>query len=302
MRIQMKLPMRLESKMLKEMHGWRLAVIPLLVSILLGPTVAAAGESDYYRDLKTGWWWYQDPPKEEPKKEEPKQENKLRRLPSMKVFTREQLWKMHPDDFQELLMDFQKKAVMHLTEESVAEYLEMQEIASKRSLAYANVAAYVQQKNPQLGVPEYSLATPGKVASTRMRNGEIEGRIRAAKDDYALLYFYSPECEFCRAQNGILRYFQEKYGWEIRAYEINSSLASRLNVTIAPSTVLIYRNSRDYFPVSAGVMSLAEIEQRLFRGIRALAGENSPRNFSLYEFQKGGSFDVDRPLPEGDLQ
>jgi conjugal transfer pilus assembly protein TraF len=189
---------------------------------------------------------------------------------------------------------------MKLTEESVNEYLIMQDIASKRSLAYANVAAYVQQKNPGLAVSEYSLATPGKAASTRMQNGEIEGRIRAAKDDYALLYFYSPECEFCRAQDGILRYFQEKYGWEIRAYEMTSSLASRLNVTIAPSTVLIYRNSRDYIPVSAGVMSLSDIERRLYRGIRALSGENTPQNFSLYEFQKGGSFDVDRPLPDGE--
>jgi conjugal transfer pilus assembly protein TraF len=299
----MELPMRFDLKLPNAIPGWSLVVIPLLVSVLSCPLMAAAGESDYYLDLKKGWWWYQDPPKgADQEKKVSDLEKKPRRIPAMKDYNQEQLWKMHPDDFQELLMDFQKKAVMQLSEESVNEYLVMQEIASKRSLAYANVAAYVQQKNPQLGVPEYSLATPGKVASTRMQNSEIEGRIRAAKDDYALLYFYSPECEFCRAQDGILRYFQEKYGWEIRAYEINSSLASRLNVTIAPSTVLIYRNSRDYFPVSAGVMSLTEIEQRLYRGIRALAGENSPRNFSLYEFQKGGSFDVDRPLPEGDLQ
>jgi len=268
----------------------------------------AGGPSpDYYRDVKQGWWWYRDPPKEEKGKDEPKPEKRLRRLPSMRDYTRGQLWRMHPDDFQELLMDFQKKAVMQLSEESVAEYLEMQEIASKRSLAYANVAAYVQQKNPQLGVPEYSLATPGMAATTRVRASEIEKRIRAAKNDYALLYFYSPQCEFCRAQNGILGYFQEKYGWEIRGYEITSSLAARLNVTIAPSTVLIYRNSRDYFPVSAGVMSLSEIEQRLYRGIMSLAGENSPENFSLYEFQRGGSFDVDRSsgkafTPERDEQ
>jgi conjugal transfer pilus assembly protein TraF len=261
----------------------------------LAPAVVRA--YDYYRDVKQGWWWYRDPPKEE-QKEEPKPEKKPRRIPSMKDYSQEQLWKMHPDDFQELLLDFQKKAVMQLTEESVNEYLVMQEIASKRSLAYANVAAYVQQKNPQLGVPEYSLATPGMVASTRTRNDEMERRIHAAKNDYALLYFYSPECEFCRAQDGILRYFQEKYGWEIRAYEMTSGLASRLNMTIAPSTVLIYRNSRDYIPVSAGVMSLADIEQRLYRGIKLLSRENTPRNFSLYEFQKGGSYDVDRPFGE----
>ena len=276
---------------------WSLVGTWPLFPVLFGAAEALAQESDYYRDMKKGWWWYQDPPKEEPKKEDPKQEKKSRRLPSMKDYTREQLWRMHPDDFQELLMDFQKKAVMELTEESVNEYLVMQDIASKRSLAYANVAAYVQQKNPELGVPEYSVAAPGMAATTRMRNDEIEGRIRAAKDDYALLYFYSPGCEFCKAQDGILRFFQDKYGWEIRAYELNSALASRLNITIAPSTVLIYRNSRDYIPVSAGVMSLSDIELRLYRGMRLLAGENSPQNFSLYEFQKGGSFDAELQQP-----
>jgi len=276
---------------------WSLVGTWPLFPVLFGAAEALAQESDYYRDMKKGWWWYQDPPKDEPKKEELKQGKKSRRLPSMKDYTREQLWRMHPDDFQELLMDFQKKAVMELTEESVSEYLVMQDIASKRSLAYANVAAYVQQKNPELGVPEYSVAAPGMAAATRMRNDEIEGRIRAAKDDYALLYFYSPGCEFCKAQDGILRFFQDKYDWEIRAYELNSALASRLNITIAPSTVLIYRNSRDYIPVSAGVMSLADIELRLYRGMRLLAGENSPQNFSLYEFQKGGSFDAELQQP-----
>ena len=77
-------------------------------------THAGSEASDYYRDVKQGWWWYRNPPKEE-KKEEPKPEKKLRRIPSMKDYNQEQLWKMHPDDFQELLMDFQKKAVMQLT-------------------------------------------------------------------------------------------------------------------------------------------------------------------------------------------
>jgi len=265
----------------------------IIITLLCVAVQAGAQESEYYRDLKKGWWWYENPPKEEPEKKETKPEKKARSLPSLKNYTREQLWNMHPDDFQALLLEFQKKAVMKLSEESVAEYLEMQEIASKKSLGFANVAAYVRQKKPELAVPEYSLAAPGMVASTRMRSNDVETRIRKARNDYALIYFYSPECEYCRAQDGILKYFQNKYGWELRAYQITSPLASRLNVTTTPTIILIYRNSRDYFPVSAGVVSLADIEQRLYRGIMTLSGENSPRNFSLYEHEKGGSYDID---------
>lgn len=249
----------------------------------------------YYRDAKQGWWWYRDPPEEE-KKEEKKEEPKRRRIPAMKDYTPEQLWTMHPDDFQALLMDFQKKAVMKLDEESTMEYLTMQDIARKRSLAYANVAAYVQQKNPALTLPEYSLATPGMAAATRMRADEVESRIREAERDFALLYFHSPECGFCSAQDGILRFFQDRYGWQVRRFDVNRNpnLAARFNVTTTPYLILIYRKSRDYIPVSAGVVTLAEMEEKLFRGIRLLSGETTPREYSLYEHRRGGSFDVGR--------
>lgn len=278
--------------------------LALSCSLLLVLTAHAAPvpEGDrlvYYRDAKKGWWWYQDPPREEKKeerKEEPKQVEKRHRIPAMKDYSPEQLWSMHPDDFQALLMDFQKKAVMKLDEESTMEYLTMQDIARKRSLAYANVAAYVQQKNPALTLPEYSLATPGMAAATRMRTNEMESRIRQAENDFALLYFHSTDCEYCRAQDGILRFFQERYGWQVRGVDVNRNpnLAARFNVTTTPYIILIYRRSRDYLPVSAGVVTLAEMEEKLFRGIRLLSGEITPREYSLYEHRRGGSFDVGR--------
>lgn len=278
--------------------------LALSCSLLLALTAHAAPVPEgerlvYYRDAKKGWWWYQDPPLEEKKeerKEEPKQGEKGRRIPAMKNYTPEQLWRMHPDDFQALLMDFQKKAVMRLDEESTMEYLTMQDIARKRSLAFANVAAYVQQKNPALTLPEYSLATPGMAAATRKRAGEMESRIRHAESDFALIYFHSPDCEFCLAQDGILRFFQERYGWQVRIFDVNRNpnLAARFNVTTTPYLILIYRKSRDYIPVSAGVVTLAEMEEKLFRGIRLLSGEITPREYSLFEHRRGGSFDVGR--------
>jgi len=40
------------------------------------------------------------------------------------------------------------------------------------------------------------------------------------------------------------------------------------------------------------VASLAEIEEKLYRGIRLLKNEITPEEYSLYEFQRGGAFDV----------
>ena len=60
-----------------------------------------------------------------------------------------------------------------------------------------------------------------------------------------------------------------------------------------PSLILIYRESRDYIPISAGVIALSDIEEKIYRGMKLLKGEKEPENWSLYDFQKGTSaFDV----------
>ncbi|MEW6002792.1 MAG: conjugal transfer protein TraF [Nitrospirota bacterium] len=83
----------------------------------------------YYSDIKRGWWWYEKAHEKEKKGEDStlrgerqSDRTKHRVLPSLKNYTYGQLWNMHPDDFQPLLMDFQKKAVMSPTEENVREY------------------------------------------------------------------------------------------------------------------------------------------------------------------------------------
>jgi conjugal transfer pilus assembly protein TraF len=69
-------------------------------------------------------------------------------------------------------------------------------------------------------------------------------------------------------------------------------LAERFEVKMTPYLMLIYRNAGDYFPVSIGVSTLEEIEDRVFRGIRLLSGEVSPETYTLYDFQRGGKLDV----------
>ena len=95
----------------------------------------------------------------------------------------------------------------------------------------------------------------------------------------------------------------QKYGWEIKRIDrdVNPSLAARLGVESVPALILIYKGSREHIPVSAGVASLSDIEERLYRGIRLLKGETTPENWSLYDFQKGQGFDVKAPLSSDTL-
>ncbi len=259
----------------------------------------------YYTDYKRGWYWYEKE-KAQTKKDKPAADVPPKpRLPALKDYTAETLWNMYPDDFQALLMDFQKKAVMSPTESNVAEYYHVQDIARRKSLAFANVTATVMQKYPELSVAkDYPTATPGRSALTRLQQKEMEKKIEGAAPDYGLVYFYSPTCQYCVEQEKIVGYFEERYGWEVKKIDVtqNAGLASLFNVTTTPTVVLVYRRSQDPITVSAGVVSLEDMEERIYRGIRLLSGEISPEEYSLYDFQRGSAFDVHVPLKEKEVQ
>jgi conjugal transfer pilus assembly protein TraF len=262
------------------------------------PLLSEENGKAYYGDAKRGWWWYEKIPLEK-KDREKKAEDKQKRSPRLSDFTMEDLWEMYPDDFQAILMAFQKKAVRVPSEENVREYYVVQDIARRKSLAFANASAAVMQKYPDLSVAaDYPITAPGRNAAVSQRTDEIESRIRSAREEFALIYFASAGCPYCDEQTMILRSFVEKYGWEIREIDIEREavVSSVFRIETTPTLLLVYRGSSDHITVSAGVASLAEIEEKLYRGIRLLKNEITPEEYSLYEFQRGGAFDVKAPL------
>ncbi len=248
----------------------------------------------YYKDVRhNGYWWYAQEPDKRQEKENG--QNPKHFLPSMKEYTAEQLWNMHPKDFQPLLDAFFDKAVQYPTEENVADYYKIQDIARSRANAFANVATLVWQKHPELNTLalDYPSSTPGKTARLKIQNREVESKIASSSDEFAMIYFYKTGCDFCKAQNGILKFFVDKYQWQVKRIDIESApeLASRFDVSTVPFLLLIYRHSEKSLPVAVGVTTLDEIEQRLYRGIRLLGGEITPEEFNMYEYQRGGGFD-----------
>jgi conjugal transfer pilus assembly protein TraF len=237
-----------------------------------------------------GWWWYETQPPVTEEKEKPA-ESKLQR------YTPDQLANMDPDDFQQYAEKAKKDAVRQPTEENVMHYYEVQEVARTKAVAFANASQLIWQKYPNLSVAkDYPIATPGRNALTRQQSEERERFLAQARDEFALLYFRSNSCGFCSEQDGILSFFTERYGWQVKSIEIDEQpgLAGKFNIQTTPTLVLIHRDSPDFIPVTAGVASASEIEEKLYRGIRLLKGEVGTEDFGLYEFQRGGGFDPKR--------
>jgi conjugal transfer pilus assembly protein TraF len=247
----------------------------------------------FYQGRKQGWYWYQKEPVKM-KKPKPGVPSK-RSLPDLSNYTMPQLWDMYPDDFQALLNTFMKKAVQRPTEKNVLEYLTMQDIARRKSLAYASVTSYVEQKHPQLSTKAvYPVTAPGQAAVVSMRTREQERTIESGHEQFALIMFTREGCDFCEAQISIIAYFVNKYGWPVRIVDIerNPNMAARFNITMTPTIILVDKNSGKYMPISVGVISMSELSLKLYRTIRYLRGEITPEQWFMHDFERGTSNDV----------
>ena len=273
---------------------------------MVSANASAAGlENRFYDDTRHGWFWYEDPlPMQDAKKVKSESAKKPpRKIPSLDNYSIDQLWNMYPDDFQELLNVLQKKAVQAPTEQNIMEYLTMQDIARRKALAYTNATMYVTQKYSELFNVNhvYPTAGPGVTARVRMQQNEIFQTISRAGNDHALLFFVSPGCGFCTKQAGILAYFREKYGWQIKTVDIsrNINAATRFNISVTPTLLLIKKGQEKYMTVTSGVIALSELERKLYRAIRYLQGNTQGDTFLMYDFQKGSAFDPASILEKG---
>ena len=149
----------------------------------------------------------------------------------------------------------------------------------------------------------YPATTPGIEARVQMEQKEIFDTISTARNDHAILFFWKPGCGYCEKQVGILKYFTEKYGWQIKPIDITkqTDLASRFNITVTPTLLLIQQGNEKFMPLSVGVISLAEMEQNLYRAIRYMNGDTDIETFTNTDYEKGGPLDPRSILKGGSL-
>lgn len=266
----------------------RTLVLLTLIGIAVLPAATVSGADIYRKDAQRGWWWYEDPP--------PPQKEETPEPPRSPAHTPEELWTMDPDQLREYAETVKKEAVRLPSEANVSRHYVVQDVIRRKAVAFANASEVVWQKHPELSVAKDSpLAAPGRKAITREKVEERERVLETSKQDFALLYFRSNGCPFCQEQEDILSYFQNRFGWTIKPVDVDQrpALASRFGIQTTPTLLLIQRGTQEYLPVTAGVASASEIESKLYRGIRLLRGDVTPENFNLYNFQKGGGFDVE---------
>lgn len=254
---------------------------------------AKTNEEPVYSQGKVGWYWYETKPKKlEPEKEK-KQKPKSGKIPKSELavdnYSYDQLWNMYPDEFQKLFKRTTKTAVQSPTEKNVINHLLMQDIARRKSMAFASAVGYVGQKYPQFSNADvHPTVVPGRHALAQVQYDEITRTIAGASNEFALIMFTQSGCQFCDTQKAILKFFTNNYNWTVRIIDINEhpGAAAKFGIEQTPTIILIHKGSEDHMPISSGIISAEELKHRVFRTINLMQGKTTPQQWFRYDYEK----------------
>jgi len=278
----------------------------------------------YYKDeTKRGWWWYESVvKKEEEKKEKPKEVEKEKPkeqkeeakkevkkeedvIRPLNEYSYEELLRMPIDKFKKIYEYYENLAVSNPTEENLYYYYNILDVARKRALLFTMQSMYVWQKYPELSTAkDVPTVLPGLYAKQEAMSREVDSYIGGKRWDYGLVVFVSERCPYCKAQLSIIRTFVENYGWEVKVVDTDydKRAVSVFGIEVTPSIILVSKRTGEWFPLSAGVISMAEMKERIYLAVRRLEGDLQPEKWGLYKFQEGTSLDPLKPSPLWDKE
>ncbi|MDR0453837.1 MAG: conjugal transfer protein TraF [Deferribacteraceae bacterium] len=203
------------------------------------------------------------------------QDNASKKYPRPEVPDNATLMSMPTQDFQKLVTETLSYALTERNLDTYADYARIQQHAFKRAEEFGSLHVLYGQLNPPADENEYN-----RVLHDKERNQAIATTLKANKSEYGLIYFYSTTCAYCVQQTPLIQMFQERYGWEIEAVDINEkpNVAASFQVEITPTIKMVDRN-RNVFPISNGVITLPDMEERAYRYIRYSRGETTDTTF-----------------------
>lgn len=247
------------------------------------------------KEVRRGYWFYKKPKEPEPAEDSPVEAQAMK--PMTAPPKEADLLKLPPKQVEKMIEDYREYALYTMEPENVRWYYEMVDFARRRARAFMNVTEVVMLNNSTLNMnTEYPVNAPGSNARIARRESTISTRLNQEGRNAALIMLTSKGCGYCEAQRGILKFFQQKYGWMVREVDIQEhpEAVTRFGTTSTPSVFLIVKESQDWMPVAVGVEALPKIEENSYRALRMLRGETTAQQWTTNEYEDGGLLDPQR--------
>ena len=260
------------------MLSWGRNVCAVVLMLVIPTTPLMSAE-------KVGFWWYEDPV-EKPKEENPYE---LPPLPSQQA-----LAQLHPKELRKVITERKEYALWKKTPDAVADYYRVIDVARKNAVTFTGLSELVMLQNADLNArSQYPIIPAGRKAATENHQATISNKLAEQQANYALLFFTTQTCPYCKVQRNINKLFIDRYQWAIKEIDIekNPEAVARFAIQTTPMTLLIERNSERWLPVAVGVEPIPTLETNVYRSIRLLRGEVDEKQFIVNEYEQGGFFD-----------
>lgn len=268
---------------------YRFFSVVCLITLTLAPCFAQEG-AGFYEKGRQGFYWYE--------KNLNVEDEEAFKQPQADAFTYNDLWSLNPERFKIVLKDRFNLAIQAPTEQNVYRYIEIQDVAKRKSMAFAGVMGMVSQQNPQFqGKGITTMTNAGRKAYYRLKNEQRDESLRDGADEFALIVFESSGCGYCEAQRTTLEAFEERNGWSVKYLDIyeNKNLAEKYSIDMTPTIMMLSRSSKELIHISKGVVSMAELRSRIARAIRYISGETKAEQW----FNGPGSLDPLKLINQG---
>lgn len=250
----------------------RLLLLPLLLLPLSGHATSAG---EWFGRQAEGWFWYEDPPKDEVKQQEkvPPAANATTTMPTQVAPPPKEVLRA----FQERLENAQAQAIMQPSHEHVAAYLYLQKQAMDNSERFANIWQQVVWMTPELDHTQVRPTSPLAIqAYYDARNENTKQSLQQFAETHGLFYFFRSSCPYCQRFAPVLKSFAQRHGFHVTAISMDggttlefpdsrgdNGTARRLGIQTVPAVYLVEPKTRSVQPVSFGLIGPAELEERL---------------------------------------
>lgn len=228
-------------------------------------------QASFLEDNSRGWFWFetltQEVKKEKPellKKKESPANTKITPIVLMEGIQRELKNRLY-------------KAILLPTQENIKAYQAYQKKVMDQSEYFSKKWMESIYLNPEL---DYTLGhptfQPARHIYTDAKQRKIEEQIRKLSKEYGLFFFFSSRCEFCHGFAPIVKAFSKKYGWEVLLISMdggkipgftniqaNNGIAQRLGIRHLPTLLAVHPKTEQIIPLSVGMSSQEEIEQKI---------------------------------------
>ena len=232
----------------------------------------------WWRRQREGWFWYEDPPAAVPTPreraidaEEDAQARELARFEAM----------------QQRLERLKRIAVMNPSERNLGAYMRAQREVMDRAEAFASGWQRLVWREPEFdyslrGRPTQALAVGAFDEAEQAREKAL---VRQLASTHGLIFVFRGDCPFCHRFAPILHRFARQHGLAVLAVSLDggslaefpdarpdNGMAARLSPRAVPALYLTHPGRREIRPVGFGLMSEADLLERL----ASLARETSP--------------------------